>query len=330
MMDGCAPDLAIVFAREAGPWAKAGLLARLDGDEQEGQLYVLPVLVHERMMAVRAQCMDAAHMAHLLDARMYPAWVPMQVLQALDELAMQGGAGMEIWPPQEGNTLFLEAFLQGVSGEWFPPEAWSVREMDAMALKNALTWLSDMAGAGLIDAAENREAALERFISGETAIFIDWSDAESKAYAKEIRDGEIVLVPYPNAAGIPQRAGRLVSVCAAEGPAGQEARRAAVLIASQARDSGLSGALDAQLGAVSIVGPIVLIISALLTAAYLLPVTINGFFPGSDFDYVSLEKKEAPKLATIPLLVLAVGVVLSGMLAQPLLEVIATAAAAIL
>ena len=91
-----------------------------------------------------------------------------------------------------------------------------------------------------------------------------------------------------------------------------------------------TGALEAQLGAASIIGPVVLIISALLTAAYLLPVTINGFFPGSDYDYASLEKKEAPKLATIPLLVLAVGVVLSGMLAQPLLEVIATAAAAIL
>ena len=91
-----------------------------------------------------------------------------------------------------------------------------------------------------------------------------------------------------------------------------------------------TGALDAQLGAVSIIGPIVLIISALLTAAYLLPVTINGFFPGNDFDYSTLEKKEAPKLATIPLVILAVGVVLSGALAQPLLEVIATAAAAVL
>ena len=80
----------------------------------------------------------------------------------------------------------------------------------------------------------------------------------------------------------------------------------------------------------SIIGPIVLIISALLTAAYLLPVTINGFFPGNDFDYSTLEKKEAPKLATIPLVILAVGVVLSGALAQPLLEVIATAAAAVL
>jgi multicomponent Na+:H+ antiporter subunit D len=91
-----------------------------------------------------------------------------------------------------------------------------------------------------------------------------------------------------------------------------------------------TGALSAELGAVSIIGPIVLIISALLTAAYLLPVTINGFFPGSDFDYAALEYKEAPKLATIPLLILAVGVVLSGVLAQPLMQAIATAAAAIL
>ena len=91
-----------------------------------------------------------------------------------------------------------------------------------------------------------------------------------------------------------------------------------------------TGALTADLGVMSIVGPIVLIISALLTAAYLLPVTINGFFPGSDFDYASLEKKEAPKLATIPLLVLALGVLLSGMLAQPLMQAIAAAAAAIL
>ena len=41
-------------------------------------------------------------------------------------------------------------------------------------------------------------------------------------------------------------------------------------------------------------------------------------------------RKEAPKLATIPLLILAVGVVLSGVLAQPLMQAIATAAAAIL
>ena len=91
-----------------------------------------------------------------------------------------------------------------------------------------------------------------------------------------------------------------------------------------------TGALDAGLGVIGIVGPIVLIISALLTAAYLLPVTIGGFFPGSDYDYSALQSKEPGRLMTVPMLVLAAGVVLCGVLAQPLMNVIAAAAAAIL
>jgi len=41
-------------------------------------------------------------------------------------------------------------------------------------------------------------------------------------------------------------------------------------------------------------GPMILLISALLTAGYLLPVTINGFLPGKD--YPQVEKCEAPKI----------------------------------
>lgn len=91
-----------------------------------------------------------------------------------------------------------------------------------------------------------------------------------------------------------------------------------------------TGAMGAGIGGFGIAGPIVLIISALLTAAYLLQVTIRGFFPGNDFDYATLEKKEPGKLMTVPMIVLAVGVVLCGVLAQPLTNVIMTAAAAIL
>ena len=91
-----------------------------------------------------------------------------------------------------------------------------------------------------------------------------------------------------------------------------------------------TGAMDAGIGAFGIVGPIVLIISALLTAAYLLQLVINGFFPGSDFDYATLENKEPGKLMTVPMIVLAVAVILCGVLSQPLTNVIATAAAAIL
>jgi len=91
-----------------------------------------------------------------------------------------------------------------------------------------------------------------------------------------------------------------------------------------------TGSLASGMGALSVIGPVVLILSALLTAAYLLPVTINGFFPGSDFDYASLEKKEPGRLMTVPMLLLAAGVVLTGVLASPLLDAIASAAGAVL
>lgn len=91
-----------------------------------------------------------------------------------------------------------------------------------------------------------------------------------------------------------------------------------------------TGSLASGMGALSVIGPVVLIISALLTAAYLLPVTINGFFPGNDFDYASLEKKEPGRLMTVPMLLLAAGVVLTGVLASPLLDAIASVAGVVL
>ncbi len=91
-----------------------------------------------------------------------------------------------------------------------------------------------------------------------------------------------------------------------------------------------TGSLSSGMGALSIAGPIVLIISALLTAAYLLPVTINGFFPGNDFDYASLESREPGKLMLVPLCILAVGVLLTGILSQPLMAVISSATSSLL
>ena len=91
-----------------------------------------------------------------------------------------------------------------------------------------------------------------------------------------------------------------------------------------------TGSLASGMGALSVIGPVVLIVSALLTAAYLLPVTIYGFFPGSDFDYASLEKKEPGWLMLVPMLLLAAGVVLTGVLAQPLISAFASVASAVL
>lgn len=66
------------------------------------------------------------------------------------------------------------------------------------------------------------------------------------------------------------------------------------------------GSLESGIPVINWLGPVVLLISALLTAAYLLPITIKGFFPGSGYDYSKTEKKEPSLFMLIPLLILAV------------------------
>lgn len=60
-------------------------------------------------------------------------------------------------------------------------------------------------------------------------------------------------------------------------------------------------------------GPVVLLLSALLTAGYLLPVTIRGFFPGKDFDYANLQRREPGPAMLLPILILTSLSVLAGM-----------------
>ncbi|MFR4008816.1 MAG: hypothetical protein ACLT0Y_05765 [Christensenellales bacterium] len=50
-------------------------------------------------------------------------------------------------------------------------------------------------------------------------------------------------------------------------------------------------------------GAAILLVSALLTAGYLLPVVTRGF-PGRDFDYANLEKEPSGYM-TVPLVILA-------------------------
>lgn len=83
-----------------------------------------------------------------------------------------------------------------------------------------------------------------------------------------------------------------------------------------------TGALHSGTGIFSWLGPVVLLISALLTAGYLLPVPIKGFLPGNDFDYAAHPKKEANKTMVLPVLVLTILVVLFGMFPNRLTEYI--------
>lgn len=78
------------------------------------------------------------------------------------------------------------------------------------------------------------------------------------------------------------------------------------------------GALQSQTGVFRFLGPAVLLISALLTAGYLLPVTMKGFLPGKDA--VVEEKKERIDKMNAVLLILAVFTVLMGVWPNPLIE----------
>ncbi|NLL79722.1 MAG: proton-conducting membrane transporter [Clostridiales bacterium] len=81
-----------------------------------------------------------------------------------------------------------------------------------------------------------------------------------------------------------------------------------------------TGALQSGTGIFTWLGPVVLLLSALLTAGYLLPVTVKGFLPGNDFDYVSLQKREANGWMLMPILLLTICAVALGMFPNSLAE----------
>jgi len=91
-----------------------------------------------------------------------------------------------------------------------------------------------------------------------------------------------------------------------------------------------TGALSSGIPVFSWMGPVVLLTSALLTAGYLLPITVSGFLPGADYDYSALEKKEPNMTMLLPLLILAALAVALGLLPNPLTDYIAGIVAGLL
>ena len=79
-----------------------------------------------------------------------------------------------------------------------------------------------------------------------------------------------------------------------------------------------SGAISSSLGFLSWLVPVVLLVSAILTAGYLLPITFNGFFVGEE----KFEKNEASKLMYIPMIILALLIIVVGVFNQPLIDLI--------
>lgn len=73
------------------------------------------------------------------------------------------------------------------------------------------------------------------------------------------------------------------------------------------------GSLQGGMAVFRWLGPVILLVSALLTAGYLLPLTIRGFLPGADYDYAHLQKREPSPWMTIPIVLLTILSVLIGL-----------------
>lgn len=73
------------------------------------------------------------------------------------------------------------------------------------------------------------------------------------------------------------------------------------------------GGLSCEYAVLGLIGTTILMVSALLTAGYLLPIVADAFFPGRAEEYYHRENKEPCFLMTVPLCILSVLAILFGM-----------------
>ena len=81
----------------------------------------------------------------------------------------------------------------------------------------------------------------------------------------------------------------------------------------------ITGSLAADTGFFTWLGPGVLLLCAMLAAGYLLPIVINGFFPGAGQDYDTVKLKTG-LLMWLPILLLAAAAVILGIFPNALLS----------
>ena len=80
--------------------------------------------------------------------------------------------------------------------------------------------------------------------------------------------------------------------------------------------------MDSGTGVFAWLGPVVLLVSALLTAGYLLPIVMKGFFPGEGYNYPERKPSKEDPCMLIPVMLLTALAVGLGIWPNPLIEYI--------
>lgn len=91
-----------------------------------------------------------------------------------------------------------------------------------------------------------------------------------------------------------------------------------------------TGSLREETGVYAWLGPVVLLLSAMLTAGYLLPISIQSFFPGTEHRAEEYKKREPNLLMLVPMLLFTAAAVLFGMFPGTFLRFLQTIAAGLL
>ena len=91
-----------------------------------------------------------------------------------------------------------------------------------------------------------------------------------------------------------------------------------------------NGALASEVAVFDWLGPVILLLSALLTAGYLFPIPVQGFLPGKTYDKNPAKSHEAGLNMTIPMMILAVLALLLGVFSSGIIEFVSEVAAGLM
>lgn len=213
-----APQIALCPPGEALPWAKEGLLVpltKLIADQKSiapevlcacteaEELFVAPLTARQRQMAVNRKIMEEQHLGYLLNPIEHPAWLTSQFYQVLEEMMLTDQPALEIWPAKPEDCEAMAALLQTIYGGRFFGQDETDCMVDSPALHAGVEWLHEMHEQGMITSAPDRQTALERFVAGETALFLDWTQELEKAYSAALDQNgvDVVALPYPSVSG---------------------------------------------------------------------------------------------------------------------------------
>ncbi len=79
-------------------------------------------------------------------------------------------------------------------------------------------------------------------------------------------------------------------------------------------------AMNSAPGVFAVLGPVVLLISALLTAGYLLPIMVDGYFPGGATGFEKEKPSDPNALMLVPMFLLCAGSLLIGLLGSSVMS----------